>query len=169
MTRVAGEVCDGFLSHAFTTERYMREVTLPALEEGMAKSGRKRDQFEISLPAFVVTGDTQEQMATAAQGTRQQIAFYASTPAYRPVLELHGWGDLQTQLNTLSKQGKWVEMGGLIDDEVLHTFAVVAEPNELADKLKARWAGLVDRMSFYAAYSADAQQWSQTLRDLQAG
>ncbi|HWW55055.1 MAG TPA: LLM class F420-dependent oxidoreductase, partial [Acidimicrobiales bacterium] len=122
MTEVAGEVADGILLHGFTTERYLREKTMPALERGMAKSGRQREDFQLSYPAFIVTGATEEEMAKAAAGVRQQVAFYGSTPAYRGVLELHGWGDLQTELNVLSKQGKWVEMGHLITDDILDTF-----------------------------------------------
>ena len=132
MTEVAGEVCDGFLCHGFTTERYLREVTLPALERGAAKAGRTLADIEISGPAFVVTGTNEEEMARSAAGTKQQIAFYGSTPAYRGVLELHGWGGLQDDLNKMSKEGKWKEMGELITDEILHTFAVVAEPEKLA-------------------------------------
>ena len=110
----------------------MREVTLPALERGWAKAGKARSDFEISGPMFVVTGTNEEEIERAAQaGTKQQIAFYGSTPAYRGVLELHGWGDLQTDLNRLSKQGEWVEMGELIDDDILETFAVVAEPEDV--------------------------------------
>ncbi len=128
MTEVAGETCDGFLCHGFTTERYLREVTVPALERGLATSGRTMADLEISGPAFVVTGTTEEEMAASTQGVRQQIAFYGSTPAYRGVLELHGWGDLQTELNALSKQGEWVTMGDISDDEKLHTVAFEAEP-----------------------------------------
>ena len=119
MTEVAGEVADGILLHGFTTERYLREVTLPAIERGLAKSGRTRADFQLSYPAFIATGTDEQEMAAATAGVRRQIAFYGSTPAYRPVLELHGWGDLQTELNTLSKRGEWVQMGELIDDEVL--------------------------------------------------
>lgn len=169
MTQVAGEVCDGFLCHAFTTEPYFRGVTLPALERGLAKAGRSRDDFEISGPAFVVTGTTEEEMAASKAGVKGQIAFYGSTPAYRGVLELHGWGDLQTELNALSKQGRWVEMGELIDDEVLDAFAVVAEPEHIAAGWKARWGGLVDRLSFYAPYAADPERWHRILADFKAG
>src|SRR3954463_608887 len=102
MTEVAGETADGLLVHGFTTERYLREVTLPALERGLAKSGRKRADFEISAPGFIVTGGNEKEMEAAKVGTRRQIAFYGSTPAYRGVLELHGWGDMQTDLNRLS-------------------------------------------------------------------
>ncbi|MGH9067119.1 MAG: LLM class F420-dependent oxidoreductase, partial [Acidimicrobiales bacterium] len=125
MTEVAGEVADGILVHGFTTEAYLRQVTMPALSRGMARSGRRREDFQVSYPGFVVTGTTDEEMAEAAKGVRAQIAFYGSTPAYRPVLELHGWGDLQTELNTLSKQGRWAEMGDLVTDEMLEAFAVV--------------------------------------------
>ena len=111
MTEVAGETCDGFLCHGFTTERYLREVTIPALERGLAESGRTLADLEISGPAFVVTGTNEEEMAESAVGTRRQIAFYGSTPAYRGVLELHGWGDLQTELNAMSKQGEWASHG----------------------------------------------------------
>jgi probable F420-dependent oxidoreductase len=149
MTTVAGEVADGMLVHGFTTERYLREVTLPTIEAGLASSGRRRADFQLSYPAFVVTGDTEEQIRTAATGTRKQIAFYASTPAYRPVLELHGWGDLQVELNTLSKRGEWDEMGRRIDDAVLDAFAVTGTPEEIPGLLNQRFGDLVDRISLY--------------------
>ncbi len=166
MTEVAGEVCDGFLCHGFTTERYLREVTIPALERGRAKAGKTMEGFEIVGPSFVVTGTTQEQLDAAATGTRQQIAFYGSTPAYRPVLELHGWGGLQDELNTLSKQGKWVEMGTLIDSEILNTFAVVGEPEKIAPELHRRYGDVIDRISFYAPYKSDPARWSTVLEDI---
>lgn len=150
MTEVAGEVCDGIVCHSFSTEAYMREVTLPALERGLDASGRTLDDFEISGPGFIVTGRNEEEMADAARGIRQQIAFYASTPAYRPVLDMHGWGDLQTELNTLSKKGEWVAMGDLIDDEILETFAIVGEPDQIAGRITARWGDCVDRITFYS-------------------
>jgi probable F420-dependent oxidoreductase len=168
MTEVAGEVADGMLVHAFTTEAYLRDVTMPALERGFAKAGRSRDDFQLSLPVFVVTGDTEEQVAAAAAGVRSQIAFYGSTPNYRPVLDRHGWGDLQTELNTLSKQGKWQEMAGLIDDEILRTFAVIAEPADVGKAIAARFGGLVDRVSFYAPYQADPELWSRVVADIKA-
>jgi probable F420-dependent oxidoreductase len=155
MTEVAGEVCDGLIVHGFTTERYVREVTIPALERGLAKAGRLRDSVEISGPMFVVSGTTEEELEAAKKGTREQIAFYGSTPAYRPVLELHGWGELGDELNAMSKRGQWVEMGTLVDDDVLDAFAVVAEPDDVAGMLRARFAGLLDRLSFYMPYRAD--------------
>ena len=159
MTEVAGEVCDGFICHGFTTERYLREVTLPALQRGRAKAGKTMEGFEIVGPSFVVSGANDEEMAAAITGTRQQIAFYGSTPAYRGVLELHGWGGLQDELNALSKRGRWAEMGELIDDEVLNTFAVVAEPEGIAPELRARFGDVIQRISFYQPYRTDPARW----------
>jgi probable F420-dependent oxidoreductase len=155
MTEVAGEVCDGFICHGFTTERYLREVTLPALERGRDKAGKSMDGFEISGPMFVVTGRDDKEMERAGKAVRGQIAFYGSTPAYRPVLELHGWGGLQDELNKMSKQGRWAEMGELIDDEMLNTFAVVGAPADAARGLKDRWGDVLARISFYAPYETD--------------
>ncbi len=168
MTEVAGEVCDGFICHGFTTERYLREVTLPALERGRAKAGKTMEGFEIVGPSFVVTGSSEAELTQAAAGTRQQIAFYGSTPSYRPVLELHGWGGLQDELNSLSKQGKWVEMGGLIDDEILNTFAVVGEPEQIAPELHQRYGDVIQRISFYAPYKTDPDRWAGVLAALKA-
>lgn len=152
MTKVASEVADGMLVHGFTTERYLRDVTLPVVEAGLATSGRKRADFELSYPAFVVTGEDETQMAEAEFGTRKQIAFYASTPAYKGVLDLHGWGDLQPRLNTLSKAGEWNEMASLITDDVLDAFAVRGTPEEIPARLRARFDGAIDRLSLYMPY-----------------
>ena len=168
MTEVAGEVCDGFICHGFTTERYLREVTLPALERGRAKAGKTMESFEIAGPSFVVTGNNAQEMEQAAAGTRQQIAFYGSTPAYRGVLELHGWGGLQEELNALSKQGKWKEMGDLIDDDVLNTFAVVAEPEGVASELGKRYGDVIGRISFYVPYASDPDRWRAVMAELNA-
>jgi probable F420-dependent oxidoreductase len=168
MTEVAGEVCDGFLCHGFTTEKYLREVTIPALARGRAKAGKTMEGFEIVGPSFVVTGNNEEEMAAAAAGTRQQIAFYGSTPAYRGVLEVHGWGELQDELNRLSKQGQWVEMGNLITDEILETFAVVGQPEHVAPELHRRYGDVIERISFYAPYKSDPERWAQVLSALKA-
>jgi probable F420-dependent oxidoreductase len=167
MTEVAGETSDGFLCHPFTTERYLREVTLPALERGAKAAGRALTDIEVSGPAFVVTGPTEEAMADSATKTRQQIAFYGSTPAYRPVLDLHGLGELQDELNALSKQGRWEEMGELVTDDVLELFAVVAEPEDLADGVAERFGGLVQRLSFSTPQSGDAARWKTAIERLQ--
>jgi hypothetical protein len=107
-------------------------------------------------------------MEQASQGTRQQIAFYGSTPAYKPVLEIHGWGGLQEELNALSKQGKWVEMGTLIDDEILNTFAVVGEPETIGPELHTRYGDVIQRISFYAPYQSNPDRWAQVLADVKA-
>src|SRR5712692_9605327 len=163
MTEVAGEVADGILLHGFTTERYVREVTLPALERGWARAGRSRADFEVCGPLFVVTGTSDEELSKAREGTKQQIAFYGSTPAYRGVLELHGWGDLQGELNAASKRGEWTAMGELITDDILETFAVVATPEDIPKRLLERYGDLVDRLSFYAPYRSDPDRWKSIL------
>ncbi|HEX6418591.1 MAG TPA: LLM class flavin-dependent oxidoreductase, partial [Acidimicrobiales bacterium] len=168
MTEVAGEVADGFICHGFTTRRYLDEVTIPALEKGRSKAGKTMDGFELSGPMFVVTGRDEAEMAAAAKGVRGQIAFYGSTPAYRKVLDLHGWGDLQDELNRMSKEGRWGEMGDLIDDEILSAFAVVAPLDQVAAGLRDRWGDVLGRLSFYAPYETDDTQWDRVITDLKA-
>ena len=164
MTEVAGEVCDGLLAHGFTTERYLRRVTLPALERGLAKAGRSRADFEISCPVFVITGTNEVEMSNAEWGVKQQIAFYGSTPAYRGVLDLHGWGDLQGELNVLSKQGKWQEMGTLIDAEIVSAFSVAGEPEDIPKLILDRYGDVIDRVTFYAPYDSDPERWANVLQ-----
>lgn len=168
MTEVAGEVCDGFICHGFTTERYLREKTIPALQRGRLKAGKTMDGFEIVGPSFVVTGTSASEIEMAATSTKQQIAFYGSTPSYRGVLELHGWDDVHAQLNALSKQGKWESMGELISDEMLNTFAVVGEPEQIAPELHKRYGDVIARMSFYAPYKSDPQRWHKVLADMKS-
>jgi probable F420-dependent oxidoreductase len=163
MTEVAGEAGDGFLVHGFSTERYLREVSLPALERGAGKAGKTRLDLTVSYPGFIVTGPDDRSMVAAAKGVREQIAFYGSTPAYRPVLELHGWGDLQPELNTLSKRGEWVQMGELINDDILNAFAVVAPLDQVATEVRNRFEGMIDRFSFYAPYKVDPDMWKGVL------
>jgi probable F420-dependent oxidoreductase len=162
MTRLAGEIADGLLAHGFTTARYLRERTLPALEEGLAVAGRSRADVTVSLPGLVVSGRTDAERAEAAAAVRATIAFYGSTPAYRPVLELHGWGTLGDELHALSvgrREDRWTAMRDLIDDEVLDTFAVVADPDDLSARVRERYSGLVDRFSVYASYPAPLDLW----------
>jgi probable F420-dependent oxidoreductase len=168
MTEVAGEVADGLLAHGFTTARYMREVTLPALERGLARAGRTRAEFEISYPAMIVTGTDEAEFETAAQAVRAQLAFYASTPAYRPVLDLHGWGNLFGELNALSKRGEWVQMAGLIHDDMLDAFAVRGEIDKVPDMILERYGDMVSRVSFYAPYRVDRGHLRQLLERFRA-
>lgn len=146
MTQMCAEVGDGLLAHAFTTRRYLDEVTTPAVLRGLARSGRERENFEVSSPVFIVTGRDGDEMAAATASFRKQIAFYASTPDYRRVLELHGWGDLQPQLRALSLAGKWDAMADLIDDDILREFAVVAPIERVGHALAKRCSGVIDRV-----------------------
>ena len=169
MTRLAGELADGLLVHGFTTERYLRERTLPALEEGLALAGRDRGEVSVSLPGLVVTGRTDGERAEAAAAVKATIAFYGSTPAYRPVLELHGWDALADELHALSvsrREDKWKAMAGLVDDDVLAAFAVVAGPDDVAAEVRARFDGLVDRFSVYASYPASLDLWEPLLAEI---
>ncbi|MCV7279840.1 LLM class F420-dependent oxidoreductase [Mycolicibacterium flavescens] len=166
MTELAGEVADGVLAHAFTTKRYFAEVTMPALQRGMARSGRQRSDFQVSCPIFVVTGADERDLAAAAVATRKQIAFYGSTPAYRKVLDLHGWGELHTELHRLSLAGQWDAMGTLIDDDILDAFAVVAPIDELAAKLRDRCDGLIDRVLIGFPSSVAEDTVVQVVRDV---
>jgi probable F420-dependent oxidoreductase len=168
MTRVAGEVADGLLVHSFTTERYLREVTIPALQSAFDSAGRARSDFQMAYPGFVVTGSDEEAMRASAREIRRRIAFYGSTPAYRPVLELHGWGELQTELHTLSLQGRWDDMGSLVDDEMLRTFAVVAEPDRVAEAILARFGGLIDRFMLTVPRRDDLEAWTPVVKTLNA-
>jgi probable F420-dependent oxidoreductase len=145
MIRNVAEVADGLFVHGFTTRRYIHEVILPVVESGLAATGRNRSDFEVKYGPFVVTGTTEGEMEIAATETRNRIAFYASTAAYRPVLELHGWGELQTELNVLVRKGQWDAMGELINDEILEEFAVVAPFDELPGVYRRWISGLADR------------------------
>ncbi len=158
MTEVAGEVADGVIIHAFTTEKYLRETTLPALEKGFAKAGKSRADFQISYPVFVCTGGTEEALEEAKIATRKQIAFYGSTPAYKPVLESIGAGEVQGELNTLSKQGRWDDMGHVITDDLLTAFAVVGEPKDIPGQIKGRYGDIVDRTAAAYANLGDADR-----------
>jgi probable F420-dependent oxidoreductase len=166
MTAVAAEVADGFFTHPFHTAKSWRESTLPALEAGLAKAGRDRKDLDISFQLMVVSGHNDEEMERAASVVRQQIAFYGSTPAYRVALEAHGWGDLQTELNALSKSGDWVEMGKRVTDDVMEEFAVVGPMNEIAAKIRTRVGNHADRVSFGVPYVGNAEYWADVVAEL---
>jgi len=151
MAEVAGEVADGLLVHGFTTQAYLENVTLPAIERGFAKSGRKRENFEISYPVFAVTGRDETEIAAEETKMRQQIAFYGSTPAYKPVLDSIEMGELQPELNAMSKQGRWEAMGELIDDKTLNAISVQGDAREVARQIKSRYSHIADRTA--ASYS----------------
>jgi len=151
MTEVAGEVADGIFCHGFSTERYVREVTVPALERGRAKAGKELEGFKISAPGFVVARDSEEEREAGANFVKYQIGFYGSTPAYKPVLELHGWGDLHDELHRMTKAGEWDDIAGIVSDEVLNTFAVIGTPEEAVAELKRRYGDIAARLSVGAA------------------
>jgi probable F420-dependent oxidoreductase len=146
MTEMCGEVADGHLGHPFVSKRYLHEVTLPALLRGMERAGRERKDFQVSAEVMIATGENDAELETATAAVRKQLAFYGSTPAYRKVLELHGWGDLHAELHRLSLQGEWDTMGSLIDDDMLGAFAVAGPIDTVAAALRERCAGGVDRV-----------------------
>ncbi|XOV86411.1 MAG: TIGR03617 family F420-dependent LLM class oxidoreductase [Pseudomonadota bacterium] len=149
MTRVAAEVADGMIMHPFSSEKYIREVTLPAIQEGLANSERTLADFELDYAPIVATGTTEEALQRSISAARDRIAFYGSTEAYRPVLEVHGWGELQTELNLLNKRRQAHEMAALIDDEILHTIAIVGEPDAVVTEIIARFSDIIDRTGFF--------------------
>ncbi|MCG7632699.1 TIGR03617 family F420-dependent LLM class oxidoreductase [Gordonia McavH-238-E] len=146
LTRATAEVADGLLVMPFGTKRFLHETTLPAVRDGLAAAGRSEDDFEVVPEIIVSVGSGLDDDHAS---TRMLLAFYGSTPAYRPVLEAHGWGDLQPELNTMSKQGRWQEMAGLIDDEMLHTIAACGTPKEVAAHIRDRVDGVSDRICLY--------------------
>jgi probable F420-dependent oxidoreductase len=166
MTEVAGEVGDGFFVHPFHTPEFISELTLPALTRGLEKAGRRREDFEISCQLIVACAEDEEGLETAKNGARMQIGFYASTPAYRPVLDGLGLGKLQEELNALSKQGDWLKMAGRIDDELLEQIAVVGSPDEVADEIRKRCDGFADRVSPVAAFGGESVDWAKIVAKL---
>ena len=164
MTAVAARVADGLMVHPLTTETYLRERTLPALR---AVRGNL-DGYSLILPAFVVLGADQAARAAAERAVRGQIAFYASTPAYRSVLDTHGWGELADRLTVMSRRQAWDEMAAAIDDEVLDVFAVAGDAPAVARRLRERFGDIVDRISFYTPYDADPAQLSAVTAALRA-
>jgi probable F420-dependent oxidoreductase len=147
--RLAGEVADGVRLHGFCTARYLEQEIFPRIEEGMAKSGRPRSDFEITGGGFVATGKDEAAVAKAVEVVRGRIAFYGSTPAYWPVLELHGLGDLGRELNAMSKAGNWAEMAARVPDDVVHLFAAVGTHAQIVDAIRRRF-GMVDAINLRA-------------------
>jgi probable F420-dependent oxidoreductase len=153
MCTLAGEVADGVLLHPFHTGHYVRTSVAPAVESGLATSGRDREQFTAHACPIVCTGSTDEERAQAEAGVRQLVAFYGSTPAYRVTLDAHGWGDLQTELHTLTKAGRWNDLTSVLTDDVVDALVVRAEPGAVAAALDARYAGTVDRVGLSMPYA----------------
>ncbi len=166
MTEAIGEAADGFIVHPFHTPKSLDEVTQPAIERGLAKSGRTREDFQLSLQLMIASGTSDEEIEKTRRLTKQQIAFYGSTPAYRGVLDAHGWGELQPELNALSKRGQWGEMASLVTDEMLETIAVCCPMHEVAARVRERCGSTVDRVSLVAHFSADPEPWAAAAREL---
>lgn len=168
MTEVAGEVADGFLVHPFCTAQSLLEVTLPALERGRSRSAIGTP-IQVALPVMVATGADDADLAAATEAVRAQIAFYASTPAYRIVLDVHGWSDLQPQLQACTREGDWAAMAALVHDDLLEAVAIVAPPDEVAPAIDERYGRLLDRVALNAPYRADPDLWKGIAADLRAG
>ncbi|WP_188111385.1 TIGR03617 family F420-dependent LLM class oxidoreductase [Nocardioides antri] len=153
MVAVAGAVADGFLCHPLLSRSYLAEVLRPQLAEGRAGTGA--GEITVAAMAMVATGRTEEAYAAAVAGTKKQIGFYASTPAYKPVLDHHGWGELHGEAHALTKAGRWTELGDLVDDEVLTTLAVVGELDRVGAAVRERFDGLASRVVLSIPYAAD--------------
>lgn len=154
LTKATAEVADGLLVMPFGSKRFLHEATMPAVREGLAAAGRDAGSLAIVPEIIVSVGEDHT-------ATRALLAFYGSTPAYRPVLEVHGWGDLQPELNALSKQGRWQDMGALIDDDVLHTIAACGTPKEVAAHIRDRVAGVSDQVCVYQPGPIDVDSLAQ--------
>lgn len=152
MCRLAGELCDGFHVHPFHSTTYLREVVCPLIGEGAQKSGRSRSDVKLCSLAFVITGDNKRELDEMREKVRLQIAFYASTRTYKPVLDQHGWGEVSLRLHEKTVKGEWSSMAQEITDEMLQEYAVEGTPDEIPAMLKAKYNGLLDRVSFYHSY-----------------
>jgi probable F420-dependent oxidoreductase len=167
MTEVAAEVGDGYFLHPFSTEKAMNELSLAAINRGLEKAGKAREDFTVAAQVITATGLDEKTIQESIFGARSQIAFYASTPAYLPVLQCHGWEDLHVEAKRLSKEGKWMEMANLVDDEILNAIAVVGTPAEIAQKIADRFKGKADRIS-PVAYAPDVELLSTICREIRA-
>jgi probable F420-dependent oxidoreductase len=166
MTEVAGEVADGFMIHPFCTPKFMRETTVPALERGLARAGRARADFEVSFMMMVVAADTEEERAAGIDAMRPRLAFYGSTPAYKIVLDAHGWGDLQPELNVLSKRGEWPEMAAMITDEMVEELCVVGRLEDIPRLAHDRYGDILQRVTFDTHRRFDPERWADVVRQL---
>ncbi len=155
LIRLAGELCEGFHVHPFHSVEYMRQVFLPALEEGLRKGGRRREDIQLASTVFVITGKNEGEMTAMREMVRQQIAFYASTPTYRVVLDVHGWGEVGERLSRLAARKRWNEMPALISDDMLRVYAVEAPWDELGRALHERYEGVLDRIALYYPFRPD--------------
>jgi len=166
MTEVAGEVADGLIVHPFNSMPFLLEHALPAVQRGLDKSRRAREDFTVQVNAIVITGETAEDRALATASVRSLLGFYASTPAYRPPMDAVGYGDLQPELNRLSKEGRWEELGAHIDQPFLDAFTTAGTPGEIGDALVEKYGAHADRLAIYAPYSAPDAMWKAIIARL---
>ena len=168
MTEMAGEVADGFIVHPFGSERSLRELTIPAVERGATRAGRALADVEVAFPLMAVVGDTDEEIERGRGLMRPRLAFYGSTPAYKVILDVHGWGDLQPELNRLSKTGDWGAMSKLITDEMVDAFSVQGTPDTIGPIVRERYGDLVQRVSFDTSSKLTPDQITRALAALRA-
>lgn len=154
MTALAAQAADGQVLHGMHTESYLMQHVVPTMEQTLRATGRARSDFTLAVNVIVGAGVDADERTRARESARQLVSFYASTPAYRVVLDASGWGDVQTNLNTLSKEGKWAEMASLVGDEMLDAIVLTGEPDEVAEKLRSRYGGVADRVAIYSPGAA---------------
>jgi probable F420-dependent oxidoreductase len=147
MLKVAAEECDGVKLHGFCTRKYLTDAIMPRIEAGLAKSGRRRENYEISGGGFLATGPDDVTVAERFEWVRRRVAFYGSTPAYYPVLAVHGLEDLGHKLNAMVRQAKWDELAREVPDDVAHLFAAVGRHDQIVSAIEARFGGLVDSLT----------------------
>ncbi len=164
LCRLAGEAADGFIAHPYHSAEYLRQVVRPEIDVGAERAGRVSSDIQLSVTVLAATDDAE------ADFVRSQIAFYASTPTYRPVMAYHGWGEVADRLRALSRRMAWGEMPSLITDEMLSTFAVVTPEEKLAERLLRRYAGLADRVSLYLPYTPGSRDsfWRRLVAEMGA-
>ncbi|MGE5217763.1 MAG: TIGR03617 family F420-dependent LLM class oxidoreductase [Chloroflexota bacterium] len=165
MCQLAGELCEGFHAHPLHSRRYLMEKVLPHIEIGLAKSGRRRDAIEVSSSIFVIPTDDAAEAAKYEAEIRRQISFYASTPPYRPVFELEGWGSVADELKTMAARERWQEMPSLITDDMLDVFALRGKWTDLPKRVLQKYEGLLDRVSYYFSVVAgeNEAEWRATV------
>jgi probable F420-dependent oxidoreductase len=169
MTEIAGEVADGLIVHPFNSLPFLEQHALPAVQRGLEKAGRARRDFILQINAIIITGETPEMIAAATESVRQLLGFYASTPAYRPPMDAVGFGDLQPELNRLSKEGRWDQLADYIDDDFLAAFCTRGNPSEIPGLLRERYGQHADRLAIYAPYAAPDAMWAQIIAGLKQG
>ena len=166
MCQLAGELCDGFHIHPFHSIRYLDETVFPNLRKGLQKAGRRREDVAMSTTAFVITGANRDEIEAAKWPVRQQMSFYASTRTYKRVLDAHGWGDTCLRLNEKAAKGDWAGMAAEITDEMLEVYAVTGTYDEIAERVKAKYQGYLDRVTFYLPFmrGRDEDRWRAIAR-----